>query len=131
MGLARMVGLDEEALICDFAEAYHVYDWRQLPVKTAATLAMGLRPTSRIMQKLSGAPAPPDTLLLAMAVDVLRVLAWQRTKDGAHGRNFPKSVLQALLGADSGGKIETGPGFGSAEDFNAWRARMMEGDQRG
>ena len=130
MGLARMVGLDEGALICDFAETYRVFDWRSLPVKTAATLAMGLRPDSRIAQKLSGAAAPPDTLLLAMAVDALRVLAWQRTKDGAHGRNFPKSVLQALLGADSG-KIETGPGFGTAEEFDAWRARMMEGDRRG
>lgn len=129
MGLARMVGLDEEALICDLAETYHVYDWRSLPVMTAAALAMGLRPTSRIAQKLSGAPAAPDTILLAMAVDALRLLVWQNTKDGTHGRNRPKSVLQAILRGDKA--KEHVPGFDSAEDFNAWRATMMEGEQRG
>jgi len=129
MGLARMIGLDEDALICDLAETYHVFDWRALPVKTAAALAMGLRPTSRIAQKLSGAPADPETLLLAMAVDALRVLAWQNTKDGAHGRRPPKSVLQAILGGDRA--EHTGPGFESAESFRAWRSRMMGGDAHG
>lgn len=125
-----MVALDEEALICDLAESYHVFDWRALPVKTAATLAMGLRPTSRIMQKISGAPAAPETLLLAMAVDALHMLAWQRTKDGAHGRNRPKSVLQAILEADRAKEPET-EAFDSAEAFSAWRERMMGGDPRG
>lgn len=124
-----MAALDEEALICDFAESYHVFDWRALPAQTAATLAMGLRPTSRIAQKIAGIPAPPDTLLLAMAVDALRVLVWQNTKDGAHGRKPPESVLQALL---RGHKAErTGVGFASPEEFEAWRAGMMGGEQRG
>ena len=74
-----MVGLDEGALICDFAEVYHVYDWRRLPASTAATLAMGLGPDSRIMRKISGTPVPMDTLLLAMITDCVRILAWRQS----------------------------------------------------
>lgn len=38
-----MVAVDEEALICDFAETYNILDWRELPCRTAAILASGLR----------------------------------------------------------------------------------------
>jgi hypothetical protein len=119
-----MVGLDEGALICDFAETYHVYNWRALPVSTAATLAMGLRPESRMMQKLSGAPAPADTLLRAMIADCLRILVWRQTKDGQRGKKPPASILEQMLG---GKRSEIGPGFENPDDFQAWRSSMMEG----
>ena len=118
-----MVGLDEDALICDFAETYHVFDWRSLPVRTAATLAMGLRPDSRIMQKLSGAPAPMETMLLAMITDCVRILVWRQTKDGQRGKKPPVSLTERLCG---GIKSETDAGFDSQEDFRAWRNSMME-----
>ena len=47
-----MIETDESALICDFAETYHIYDYRALPVSYAATLAYGLRSDSRIRLKL-------------------------------------------------------------------------------
>ena len=119
-----MAGLDERALICDFAETYHVFDWRTLPPSTAATLAMGLRPDSRIMQKLSGAPAAADTMLLAMIADSLRILVWQKTKDGRRGKNPPESILEKMQGKKS---AETGAGFESPDDFRMWRNSMMEG----
>ena len=120
-----MAGLDEDALICDFAETYHVYDWRALPARTAATLAMGLGPDSRIMQKISGSQLPIDTMLLAMITDAIRFIAWTKTKDAERGRNRPKSVVEALIGKKDGG-TETA-GFDSGEDFMHWRAAMMEG----
>ena len=123
IGLARMVGLDEGALICDFAETYHVLDWRALPVRTAATLAMGLGPTSRIMRKLSGVKWPFDTLLLAMICDSIRGISWQLVDEkGRRGHNPPVSVLKTILGEEK----ET-TGFDSADDFKSWRASMLEG----
>lgn len=119
-----MVNLDEGALICDFAEVYHVLDWRALPVLTAATLAMGLGPNSRIMKKISGTPADAETLLLAMIADALHVLIWQNTKDGVKGRNRPKSIMQTILG---GGKDKETESFESIDDFRAWHATMTGG----
>ena len=120
-----MVGLDEDALVCDFAEVYHLFCWRELPVRTAATLAMGLRPDSRIMQKLNGTPAPLNTILLAMIADCFRVLLWHGTKDGQKGKNPPESILQTILG--SGKSKEKLKGFDSAEDFKKWREDMIGG----
>lgn len=121
-----MVALDETSLICDLAEVYHVFDWRALPPFTAAALACGLGADSRIIRKISGAPAPVNTLLLAMIADALHILAWQNTQDAQRGRNKPASVLKAIMSSqekeDAGGVS-----FDSAADFLAWRSTMMEG----
>lgn len=117
-----MVALDEDALICDFAETYHVLNWRDLPVSTAATLAAGLRPGARIIDKMSGTEYPLNTLLLASAADKLAFLAWAKTKDAQDGRNHPKSILQSLLGIQSQGATQS---FDSIEDFDAWRNSML------
>lgn len=123
-----MVVLDETALICDFAEVYHVLDWRALPVRTAAALAAGLGADSRSMKKLSGAPADVQTLLLAMIADFVHILAWQNTRDGVKGRNVPQSILRALLGkAEDAGE----EGFDSVDEFLAWHASMTGGSSNG
>ena len=75
MTLVSMIRMDETALICDFAETYHIYDYRAMPLRTVAALAAGLRRNSRIMIKMSGVGVDPDTLLLAAAVDRLSFLA--------------------------------------------------------
>ena len=122
-----MVALDENALICDFAEVYHIFDWRALPARLSATLAMGLRPDARIMLKLSGVQIPVNTQLLAITADAARALVWQNTEDGRRRRNAPVSVFKALIGAnekDDG----TGAGFDSHEEFAAWREKMIGGE---
>ena len=121
-----MVGLDEDALICDFAETYHIFNWRQLPARMAATLAMGLGPDSRIFKKINEAPAPVDTLLLAMIADSLRILLWRGTKDGQKGKNPPDSILQKLYGT-AVKKTEDLEGFDTVDDFEKWRAEMIGG----
>ena len=119
-----MVGLDENALICDFAETYHVFDWRALPLKTAATLAMGLGPDSRIIRKASGVTWPFDTLLLAMICDSIRGISWQLVPEkGRRGRKPPQSVLKIILGESEENDMA---GFDTAEDFRKWRASMLE-----
>lgn len=120
-----MVAVGEEELICDFAETYHVLDWRALPLKTAAVLASGLDADSRIRRKISGEKLTMDTALLAAALDRLKVLVWQNTEDGLHGRNYPKSTYDALRGRLPSPKRVTA--FRTAEDFEAARARIAEG----
>ena len=61
MILASMINLSEYALICDFAETYHIFDYRSLPVKLAATLSAGLRDDSRSKMIMADIPVPPDT----------------------------------------------------------------------
>lgn len=118
-----MVALDEDALVCDFAETYHILNWRDLPVSTAATLAAGLRPGARIIDQMSGSEYSLDTLLLASATDKLAFLAWAKTQDAQDGRNRPKSILQSLLGIEQKNAVQS---FDSIEDFDAWRQSMLK-----
>lgn len=119
-----MIRIDKGALLCDFAETYHIYDIRSLPARLAATYAVGLRDNSRIKMKITGTKAPEDILLLAMAVDRLTLLLWAKTKDGQRGRNKPESITEKLLGADTGKKREFAK-FDSPEDFEAYRRKLL------
>lgn len=115
-----MINTDEDALFCDFAETYHVFDYTALPPITAARLASGLRDTSRIRIKMSGTDITLNTSLLAAAVDALALLVWQNTKDGIKGTNRPKSVLSVLLDSKDENKVI---GFKSADEWQAaWKA---------
>ena len=121
-----MIATDEAALRCDFAETYHVLDYRALPARQAALFACGLPPGSRIMRKLSGVSATPEQLLLAVIADAVRILAWQNTKDGLEGRNIPVSILDQLR---NGGEPAESVGFDSPEEFEAWRDSLMQGGE--
>ena len=122
-----MLATDEDAVICDFAETYHVLDIGALDLQLAATLAAGLAPDSRIMRKLNGTELPTNTLLLALAADNLAMLRWFQSEDGLNNVNRPQSILAALTGAgrpaDPGGIT-----FASPEEFEAYRAKLI-GDQ--
>lgn len=118
-----MVATDEDALACDFAETYHILDFRALPARLVARLACGLRPSSRIKQKLSGAKEDIQTALLAHIADAVRMLVWMQSDDGLKGRNRPQSIAALLLGETNASK-----GFDSVDDFNAWRASVIGGN---
>lgn len=120
-----MIAVDEAALRCDFAETYRILDYRALPARQAALFARGLGQGSRIMRKLSGAPAAAETVLLALIADAVRILVWQNTEDGMKGRNRPRSILDTLTREKANG---SGRGFDTAEDFEAWRASMLGGN---
>lgn len=122
-----MLSLDEDALVCDLAETYHVYDWRSLPLRTAATLASGLGVTSRIKTKMGGLSVPLDLLIEAGIQDRLSLLVWAKTKDAQHGRNRPAMLTDELLDR----KDEDGVSFASGEDFERFRAGFIQGEQDG
>lgn len=120
-----MIRCDENALICDFAETYHVFNYRELPVKTMATLAVGLRDNSRIKLKMNKSKVDNTTLFLAAILDHLKMLVWLNSTDGQTGANRPKMTLNDLLGEETmnenGIKV-----FDSAESYEEYRKQIIE-----
>ena len=115
-----MISTDRDALVCDLAETYGIYDLRALPVSTLATLAVGLRDNSRIKMRLAGVKVSRAEMLLAAAVDRLSLLVWAKTENGRNNVNRPKSVLSILLGEEE--QKSDVQSFDSAEDFNSeWK----------
>lgn len=87
-----MIALDEQALVCDLAEVYHIFDYRSLPVQLVATLSSGLRDDSRIKMKLNGEKVSREVLLLAGVCDRLTMLM------GAlcNCKKLPKLITEAI-----------------------------------
>ena len=122
-----MIDLDEDALICDFAETYHIYDLYQHPCEYVAVLAAGLRSDSRIMVKLSGLRLTPELFTMCDIADSLRILRWWKTKDGQKGRNMPRMLLDVFSGETKKEENEGLRGFRSGEDFLREWKRLTEG----
>ena len=119
-----MINLDEDALICDFAETYRIYDYAALSPSYAGVLACGLRENSRIKMKLSEQVVDMNTILLATIADRVQVLIWQNTEDGQNGRNVPESITEKLLGIkDERDHIV----FDTGAEFEAFRERLING----
>lgn len=115
-----MIKTDENALICDLAETYHIYNYRQISPKLIAIYAVGLSDDSRIKMKLSGAKVSTNTMLMMAIVDSLNYLLWSKTKDGAKGINRPKSIFTELNKKES--DISA---FNSGKDFEEARAKIL------
>lgn len=121
-----MIDLDEDALICDLAETYQVYDYKQLPLQTVAVFAYGLKDDSRIKQLLSDQIAPVERVLLASMVDRLSMLLWIQSKDGQKGVNRPASIADQLIKRDKSENNEKDYlVFESGEDFENYRKALL------
>ncbi|MFS8161448.1 DUF5361 domain-containing protein [Lacticaseibacillus rhamnosus] len=120
-----MLATDEDALVCDLAETYQIYDYRQLSPLRVAVFSCGLRADSRIMPEMTSQAVPIDTLLLAQIVDVVNLLFWAKTKNGMKGLNRPRSVSQAILNGTSRKSEADGVAFTSGEDFEKERQRIL------
>lgn len=116
-----MYHLDKEALICDLAETYHIYDFECLPLNKIAILAKGLRENSRIRMKLSQSKFNVKESLLAGILDRLTLILYSKTKDAEKGKNYPKLLLDEVE------KKEDLQGFMSSEDFEKMKRRIIEG----
>ena len=115
-----MIQTDEDSLICDLAETYGIYDYKRLPLKLVASLAVGLRDDSRIKMKLSGSKASTNIILLASIVDRLSLLIWMQTKDAEKGRNRPKSLLDMMIAKETDNSS-----YDSGEDFIQARESLL------
>ena len=125
-----MVEKDEDALICDFAQYYNIYDYTKLQPSMAAVLAYGLPDESRIKRILRDEPVATNTLLLAAALDELRFLSWAQTEDGQQGKNKPKSVYVEITkkkSTDTPQENKQGlTAYSSADDFMKARKELLE-----
>lgn len=119
-----MINLDEDSLICDLAETYHIYDYRALPPRMVGVLACGLRDDARIKMVMSGQKISTDNMLRAGILDRLSILVWQNTEDGHEGRNMPESVLSKLIGEQ---KENNTMSFNSGAELEAYRERLING----
>lgn len=116
-----MIQTDENALICDLAETYRIFDYKSLPVDMVATFSVGLRENSRIKRKLNGMDQSLDNILLASICDRLSMLVWMNSRDGHSGINRPKSILSILLGDDESNNDVMS--FNTPEEFDkAWNS---------
>ena len=119
------MNIDEDALICDLAETYHIYDYRSLPVQLIATLSAGLRDNSRIKMSAAGVKAPYDILLLATIADRVEAFRYGFSEDASKGINKPSSLVASILGEKDERKSKSGViGFATPEEFEAALARI-------
>ena len=121
-----MINLDEDALVCDLAETYQIYDYKQLPLNQVAVFAYGVRDDSRIKQMMSNQIVPLETTLLASIVDRLSLSLWLQTKDGQKGVNRPASIADQLIKRDKSENDEKDYlVFESGEDFENYRKALL------
>lgn len=115
-----MISFDEDALICDLAEVYGIYNYRALPARTVAILANGLRDDSRIKMSMTEQKLTLNEIMLCSIYDKVALLLWLNTKDGAKGVNHPKSVLNELIRDHSHDNAVL-----TAEEFERRRAEIL------
>lgn len=121
-----MINLDEDALVCDLAETYQIYDYKQLPLNQVAVFAYGLRDDSRIKQMISDQIVPLEITLLANIVDRLSISLWLQTKDGQKGVNRPTSIAELLTKNHKEERDERDYlVFESGEDFENYRKALL------
>ena len=119
-----MIKLDEDALICDLAEVYHIFDYKQLPAYRVAVFSLGLSDSSRIKMKLANQTVSFETMLLAGIFDKVSLLFWSKTKDSESNKNRPSSVVEMLNGKQSNTKEVVS--FTSGKEFEAERQRILD-----
>ncbi|KAE9561287.1 DUF5361 domain-containing protein [Companilactobacillus kimchii] len=117
-----MIKIDKDALMCDLAETYQIYDLKQLPLTKVAVFSLGLKDDSRIKMKMRNQKFDLNQILLMSVADNLKLLLWSKTKDAQKGRNKP--VLWSSLFEEPKEKKEIV--FNSGEDFEKERNRLLK-----
>ena len=120
MALAGMIAIDRNALICDLAETYQIYDYRRVPGRLLGILATGLRDDSRIKQKINGVKTNDTNMILANILDGINLLLWTKTKDAEKGINQPDSIAETLFVKEREEVM-----FETPEDFEKERQRLI------
>lgn len=108
----------ESELICDFAEYYHILDYKSITPCLAATLLEGLKPESRTKMKLTNQKLTVEQILLATIADEIKLLVWMQGRK--KNSKKPESLLNLLInGKNEPNKCK---GFNSGADFDKyWR----------
>lgn len=122
-----MMRKNRDALECDLAETYNIYDMRALPARRVALFAVGLRDNSRIKMLLADTKFTFSEILLINIYDALNLELWTKTKDATKGKNKPESLYKKLMGINDQTKKESkNMTFNSAEEYEKIRKKLLE-----
>ena len=113
MQLALVLNRYESELICDFAEYYHILDYKSIDPGLAGILLQGLKPDSRTKMKLSNQKLTLEQTLLAIISDGITCLVWMKNKKKKTSK--PKSILKLLLNDKE--ETKKCKGYNSGADF--------------
>jgi len=120
-----MLATDRDALLCDMAQTYHVFDLKSLPPVLCATLAAGLPDDARIKMHMRDVKVSTNRLLLAAILDALNILVYHGTQDARAGINQPRSVVGILTGKEKSDGSGAVTAYDSPEAFLAARAELI------
>jgi hypothetical protein len=116
-----MIGTDRDALLCDLAETYQIYDFGALPILTLAALSSGLRADSRIKMKMSGINYVSPIMLMAHICDNLTLLRYSMIAE--KGDPVPPLFTDKLYGKEKDeGEYEA---FNTAEEYEKAREEIL------
>ena len=131
MFLAKIIKENEDDLVCDLMQYYHISNWRSYSPFFISTLMFGLPEESRIMKTLSGMKYSIDRMLIAVIADKLSLLWWAKTVDGQKNQNRPKSFVDILIGNVKKEESKDIITFNTPEEFEAYRAELVERKKNG
>ena len=126
MILANIIANGEDDFVCDMAETYGILNYQELSPSLVATLCLGLPNDSRTKMRIAKQKYSLTEMLLFLIVDGLNIQIWQKTKDGAKGRNKPESLFKKMLGLDKKAKDEL-ESFTDVDDFEKWYKEKHHG----
>lgn len=118
----------EDDMICDLAQFYHLFYYKQFPMPYIATLVCGLPSDARVIKKISNTGCSTEELLLAKAVDYLSMLWWSKTVDGQKNRNRPHLITESIYENKKKNKATT---YDSPESFENARNKIIEEKKNG
>lgn len=124
MVMATMIATDEDSLICDLAQYYHVFDYRFMTVESVATLAAGLPEDSRIMRKLYNQNISKSELMLAAIYDDLNFYLYSMASNAKHGINRPASIVEKWLNIT---EQKENMAFDSVNSYEKAKQRILGG----
>ncbi len=119
-----MRAIYKDALICDFAQYYHLYSFDAVSIETAAILACGLPQESRTIRKLTGQRFSTEIILQIGVLDAIKSLEYAYVS--AHSKRKlqkPQSLMKMMNRQDEN-DIKS---FRSGEDFERERERLLRG----
>lgn len=123
IALTSLLVTDKNAVICDLAEVYHIYDYRRVPGRLLGILVAGLGPNTRIGKKVNGVRGTVADVLLAQILDGVRFLCWAQTEDGRKGRHRPPSIASDFFVSEDTKKTKAV----TIDEFNKIRQKVTGG----
>ena len=99
-----------------------MYDFREMPLMTAARLACGLSEDSRARMKCRGDTLSFELLLAVLSFDVLSQVRFYAARVAGYKVPFPQALYRQLVPRGGGSNTD---GFDSAEDFEKEKARII------